>query len=60
MYYIRKGGSFLNTKAPYMRQELTFAKPFKMQKLIKFVYGAEHQPKFDKNLKLCEDIEVVP
>lgn len=30
MYYIRKGGSKLNPKAPYMRQELTFAKPFKM------------------------------
>jgi hypothetical protein len=30
LYYIRKGGSSLNPKAPYMRQEMNFAKPFKM------------------------------
>ena len=37
MYYIKKGGSDVSKNQPYMRTEITFAKPFKMEKIIKCV-----------------------
>ena len=43
-----------------MRQDMVFARPFRMEKLVNFIYGSEHQCNFDKNLKLSQDIEVAP
>ena len=60
MYYIKKGGSDVNKNQPYMRTEITFAKPFKMDKIIKCIYDTQYQAKWDKNLKSSEKIDVLP
>ena len=37
-YYLRKGGSKVNSEKPYFRTELTFSKDHDMNKLIKAIY----------------------
>ena len=51
MYYIKKGGSEVNKNQPYMRSEITFAKPFKMEKIIKCV---SKQKKYSKIIKIVK------
>lgn len=40
-YYMKKGGSELDPKCPYMRFEMVFPKPYKMNKLLKVITPPE-------------------
>ena len=37
-FFLKKGGSSLNSSKPYFRTEFTFDKEYKMDKLIKTIY----------------------
>lgn len=36
-YYLKKGGSVLNSKQPYFRSDITFTKAHKLDKVVKCV-----------------------
>lgn len=48
--FTKNGGSRFSKDQPFLRTESTFNKKFKMDKLVKMVFGSEHQTKWDETL----------
>mmetsp|Transcript_35609 Transcript_35609/g.54449 ORF Transcript_35609/g.54449 Transcript_35609/m.54449 type:complete len:254 (-) Transcript_35609:2-763(-) len=53
-YYLKKGGSDLNTSQPFFRSDITFNKAYKMDKVIKCIWETDHQKKWDACLQEAE------
>jgi hypothetical protein len=56
--FLKKGGSDVNKIQPFFRNDTSFAKVYKMDKIMKSIYYSNQQKKWEKNIKECEFISI--
>ena len=49
--YLKKGGSHLNKDQPYLRNDMSFNKNYKMEKILECMYSDKHIAKWDVNIE---------
>lgn len=49
--YMKKGGSHLSVDQPYIRNDITFKKNYKMEKVLDCIYNPDHVINWDQNVE---------
>ena len=55
---MKKGGTKWNKNQPFLKNEFTFNKKWKMEKLLNCLYNPDHVQKWDQIIQEAKDIRI--